>query len=396
MASVGGRLLLNGGLGEGQGDVWAYTPGGDRGEAPGVWEREAGEADEAAGGPGRRVGHSLIGWAAGGREGLVMYGGRAAAGVGARPAGGGGHAVFGDAWWFDLAGRTWRRLQPVGPGGGEAAAPVGRLYHAGGVGWGSRDKGRQRGGLGCGGSQGRACTCVLPATPRPSALLVRSHAGHAAAAAARRGGAGRARARASPPPGELRARARGRGGGRHHHHSRPDLHRRRARVRARLRRDAHRLGAAAAAARARLRHARHRAGRHGVRLRRPPVRPGAPAAAGLPLLVGRAGGTAGQGGPAVSASARALATPLRDGLARCVLCCAVRGARYVNELLALRLGGTSGLPELAALLRDGGGGAGPLACPLTEAEAADEAAAEQPGGAELASPLLPGDSWVEL
>ncbi|KAG2424240.1 hypothetical protein HXX76_014624 [Chlamydomonas incerta] len=139
-AEVAGRMVLYGGLVDGQGDVWSYTPAAATASASpgGVWEKLAAEVPAAAGGPGRRVGHTLVGWAAGGGVGVVMYGGRSTT-----PPEGGGikNQVFDDAWFFDLASRSWRKLQaggvaaPAPAGAGDAAdavaaTPPGRLYHA--------------------------------------------------------------------------------------------------------------------------------------------------------------------------------------------------------------------------------------------------------------------------
>ncbi|KAG2440601.1 hypothetical protein HYH02_010180 [Chlamydomonas schloesseri] len=140
-AEVSGRMVLYGGLVDGQGDVWSYTPAGSP-SGPGVWEKLAEEVPEAAGGPGRRVGHTLVGWAAGGVAGVVMYGGRSTA---PPPEGGSFKSkVYDDAWFFDLGSRSWRKLRSVGlappppaaaPAAAAAAAatgatPPGRLYHA--------------------------------------------------------------------------------------------------------------------------------------------------------------------------------------------------------------------------------------------------------------------------
>ncbi|KAG2482510.1 hypothetical protein HYH03_018555 [Edaphochlamys debaryana] len=128
-AAVQGRFVLYGGLGEGQGDVWAYAP--DRR----TWTRLAAEVSVEKGGPGRRVGHSLTPWVAAGAVGLVMYGGRSTAADGT-------NVVHDDAWFFDLKTNAWRRLRPavapaqLAPGGddglgsGTGDLPPGRLYHA--------------------------------------------------------------------------------------------------------------------------------------------------------------------------------------------------------------------------------------------------------------------------
>ena len=141
-------MVLYGGLVDGQGDVWSYTPAtGPTGglSSGGVWEKLADEVPAAAGGPGRRVGHTLTGWVAGGVAGVVLYGGRSTAPP--EPGGTIKNQVYDDAWFFDLGSRSWRQLQargvaaPAVAGVAAAAAaasasavadatPPGRLYHA--------------------------------------------------------------------------------------------------------------------------------------------------------------------------------------------------------------------------------------------------------------------------
>ncbi len=146
-SAVDGRFVLYGGTHDGQGDVWSYSPESDS------WEQLAVEVPEAQGGPGRRLGHALVGWgpvtvpnaagsdsqgsgAAGasseGAVGFLLFGGRVQEGNKT--------AIRDDVWFFDVRVRSWRKLRQMraeaagSTAGADAAAaggtPPGRMYMA--------------------------------------------------------------------------------------------------------------------------------------------------------------------------------------------------------------------------------------------------------------------------
>lgn len=122
LAAVGGSLVLYGGMQETQGDVWSYDIAAD------TWQQLAQELPMGAGGPGRRVGHSLTAWSRpGGPRGVVLYGGRTVepAPPGSDLPGGVLSILRGDAWFFDLDAKRWRLLANASKIG-----PPARKYHA--------------------------------------------------------------------------------------------------------------------------------------------------------------------------------------------------------------------------------------------------------------------------
>lgn len=148
-AAVDSRFVLYGGTHDGQGDVWSYSPESDS------WEQLAVEVPEAQGGPGRRLGHALVGWgpvtlptgagAARSSQGSEADGGSSEEAVGfllfgGRVQEGNKTAIRDDVWFFDVRGRSWRKLrQQRAEAAGDAAAlgaaaaagsPPGRMYMA--------------------------------------------------------------------------------------------------------------------------------------------------------------------------------------------------------------------------------------------------------------------------
>ena len=122
-AIVGEQLFIYGGLAEGQGDVWAFN------FESGKWARLLNEVSRGAGGPGRRVGHSIsavdqpsASSPSGRTLGFLLLGGRYVDADGST-------ALDATPFFFDLSSRSWRSLHSVGAGAA-AAMPGGRKYHA--------------------------------------------------------------------------------------------------------------------------------------------------------------------------------------------------------------------------------------------------------------------------
>ena len=135
MAVVGDLVLLYGGLGEAQGDVWMFDL------SRGAWELLSAEVPRANGGPGRRVGHSITAvdqplgpWSGDGPPpkrtvGLLLVGGRYIEADGTS-------ALDNTVHFFDLEKRTWRPVGSVAAGGSNPGPlPIGRKYHAEASGW---------------------------------------------------------------------------------------------------------------------------------------------------------------------------------------------------------------------------------------------------------------------
>lgn len=114
-------MFLYGGISPGQGDVWAYDT------AANSWARLAGERNSAAGGPGRRIGASLLPLhVSPSRYGFLLYGGR----IYDDPA---AEKMDPALWFFDVPSRQWRKLQTVAAaaeGPFTADAPPARIYQS--------------------------------------------------------------------------------------------------------------------------------------------------------------------------------------------------------------------------------------------------------------------------
>jgi hypothetical protein len=128
--AVQGSFIVYGGIGPDRGDAWSYSPTENR------WELLVGMVRTEQGGPGERCGHGMVPWTTPLAAGFVMYGGQSRLPSGS-------YVVRSDAWFFDLAMRSWRQLQPVGGlaepvhsagGGGSdgdaALTPPGHFYQA--------------------------------------------------------------------------------------------------------------------------------------------------------------------------------------------------------------------------------------------------------------------------
>lgn len=104
------RVIIYGGYGDKQGDVWAYDI------IRSNWTQLLAEVSTFDGGPSRRVGHAAVPVSLTGKQGFIIFGGRKIEN--------GTSTLMDDAWLFDLATNSWSILRPM------STPPSGRMYQA--------------------------------------------------------------------------------------------------------------------------------------------------------------------------------------------------------------------------------------------------------------------------